>query len=126
MKDLLLSIWNSPFWNEPVSAFVVPVCVISYFLIEHYLEKRALRLSRAVFASGWGPVKGTEYRHRFLPWRTCRMCYTSNSPNDKFMPSVVIDVERGGIVELPAHVFRFRYREIENANSSDSTQAADS
>ncbi|QZE59618.1 hypothetical protein pEaSNUABM39_00038 [Erwinia phage pEa_SNUABM_39] len=126
MKEFLLSIWNAPFWDEPVSAFVVPAIVIGWFVWTEYRERRALKLSRAVFATGWNPVKGTMYRHRYLPWRKCRMCFTSNSPNDKFIPSVFIDIERGGFVELPAHIFRSRYKEIENANAIDSSQTADS
>lgn len=126
MKELLLSIWNAPFWNEPVSAFVVPVLVISWFVWTEYRERRDLRLSRAVFATGWAPEKGTMYQHRFLPWRKCRMCYTVNSPNDKFCPSVFIEIVGGSYKELLAHTFRSRYKEIENVNSSDSTQTADS
>ena len=126
MKDLLLSIYNNPFWDEPVSAFVIPVIVIGWFVWTEYRERRALKLSRAVFATGWSPEKGTMYRHRYLPWRRCRLCYTVNSPNDKFIPSVFIEVLDGGYTEMPAHLFHARYAEIKNANSSDSSQAADS
>lgn len=112
MVEFLKYIWNLPFWDTPASAFSVPVVVITYFVIEHYWEKRALRKARAVFASGWDPVKGTEYVHRWWPKKRCRMCYTVNSPNDKFIPSVVIDIHRGGIVELPAHIFKSRWKEV--------------
>ncbi|UAW96528.1 hypothetical protein pEaSNUABM22_00040 [Erwinia phage pEa_SNUABM_22] len=126
MKEVLLAIWNSPFWDKPVSAFVVPAFVITWFIWTEYRERRELRLSREVFATGWAPVKGTMYRHRYLPWRTCRLCYTVNSPNDKFIPSVFIEIIGGSYKELTAHSFCTSYKEIENANSSDSSQAANS
>jgi len=102
----------SAFFETPASAFVVPFVVISYFIIEHKYEKRTLRQSRAVFADGWDPAKGTEYKHKWWPGRRCSMCFTSNSPNDKFVPSVVINIAGIGVREMNANKFRSRYKEI--------------
>ena len=110
--EILKAIWNSPFWDSPASAFVVPVVLISFFVLTEYLERRTLRLSRKAFADGWDPAKGTEYRHKWFPWRKCHMCFTSNSPNDKFTPSVFIDIDRWGVREVNAHAFRSRWEEI--------------
>lgn len=112
MMNLLSSIWNSPFWESPVSAFVVPVVLISFFILTEYLERRTLRLSRKAFADGWSPKKNTRFRHKWFPFMTCRVDFYSNSPNDAFTPSVFVQRNGGRYVELPACVLRYRYNEI--------------
>ncbi|QZE57919.1 hypothetical protein MPK70_gp043 [Erwinia phage pEa_SNUABM_33] len=110
--DMLKAIWNSPFWDEPISAFVVPVIVIGYFIFTEWRERRTLRLSRKAFADGWGPKKNARFRHKWFPFMTCRVDFYSNSPNDKFTPSVFVQRNGGRYVEMPACVLRYRYSEI--------------
>ena len=110
--DILKAIWNSPFWDSPASAFVLPVVLISFFILTEYLERRTFRLSRKAFADGWDPQNDTRFRHKWFPSMTCRLVYYSNSPNDKFTPSVLVQRSSGRYVELPASVLRYRYNEI--------------
>ncbi len=113
MMGMLAAIWNSPFWDSPASAFVAPVVIISYFVLTEYLERRTLRLSRKAFADGWNPKKNTRFRHKWFPFLTCRVDFTSNSPNDAFTPSVFVQRNSGRYVEMPACVLRYRWKQIQ-------------
>lgn len=110
--EILALIWNSPFWDEPVSAFVVPVFVIGWFVYTEYRERRTLRLSRQAFADGWDPKKNDVFQHRLFPFLRCRVDFYSNSPNDKFIPSVFVQKSSGRYVEMPACVLRYNWKEI--------------
>lgn len=112
MMDILRSIWASPFWDSPASAFVPTTLIIAFFIYTEWRERRTLRLSRKAFADGWDPKKNTIFRHKWFPFMTCRVDFYSNSPNDKFTPSVFVQRNGGRYVEMPACVLRYRYNEI--------------
>lgn len=111
--EILFAIWSSSFWDKPISAFVPAALMIGYVVIETYIERRTLRLSRKAFADGWDPKKNTRFQHRWFPFLRCRVDFTSNSPNDKFVPSVFVQKSSGRYVEMPAYVLRYRWKEIQ-------------